>query len=252
MLLRVRSACRRSLIRSALVLALAVPATPRAAGPAAQPAAAASPAGAIPYTRGMGVAALAGRVDSDQLVLPSGRTMSVGDARRIDAVARQLRSAPPGSRRPAALDVKPGVPKVTLATAADLTAALKRPDGDTVQFPSGRRATVGQLKLAKLVVEQRLGRPLVPDRQAPDRSGPAQRFTKATPVGDWEAVLNGPDGVVIESPKGKRLTAGELKEALKNLNAAGSLRPSVRARGLAAPLPPASPGKAPPSPGRKP
>jgi len=86
---------RRVLYWSATLLLLAVSQASDAAAPA--------PRAAIPYKSGAGVASLAGLADTDRIAFAGGRTMSVGDARRLDAIGRHLRTTPRGSRTPPGL-----------------------------------------------------------------------------------------------------------------------------------------------------
>jgi hypothetical protein len=99
---------------------------------------------------------------------------------------------------------------------ADLTAALKRPDSDTVQMPSGRLATVGQIRFIQPIVEKRLGYKLTTLLQQPSPTAPATRVDASTTVAQWKEILQKPDSTVVESPQGKRITVGELKQAVKN------------------------------------
>jgi methionyl-tRNA formyltransferase len=95
--------------------------------------------------------------------------------------------------------------------ADDIAAALDRPDSDTLQLPSGKTMTVGLLKLVREDVERRLGRSLTAGKVRPDLSGPAVKVQSGT---DWKNILQRPDGTVLESPGGKRITVGELKQVL--------------------------------------
>jgi hypothetical protein len=154
---------------------------------------------------------LAGRPDASLVELQDGRRLKVGDIRRLTALTRKARAAAPGSRMPQALKLKPAAKGTPLHTAADIAAALERPDGETVQLPSGKTMTVGLLKLVREDVERRLGRSLTAGTGRPDLSGTAVRVAAGT---DWKNILGRPDGTVLESPRGKRITVGELKQAL--------------------------------------
>jgi len=141
--------------------------------------------------------------------------MRLGDVRRLTATAQKMRSAAPGSRLPAALKMKPAATGIRVNNAADLAAALKRSDNETVQLPSGRLATVGQIKLVQPLVEKRLGRKLTAVPSRPNLAGPAIKISKSTTKDEWKGIFQKPDSTVLESPNGTRITVGELKQALK-------------------------------------
>lgn len=160
------------------------------------------------------------RPDTDQVELSDGRRLRVGDVRRLTATAQRMRSAT-GNRLPAALKIAPAATGRRVANAADLAEALKRPDSETVVLPSGRRATVAQLRFVQPYVEKRLGRKLsAAGSQRPALTGPA---VKVTAQSDFKDILQRPAGTVLESPDGTRITVGELKQAL-----AGDGKPAVR------------------------
>lgn len=169
----------------------------------------------IKMTPGMTTQSLANRADSDLVDLSSGRRLPVRDLRRLDAVGQKLRAAGAGKTMSPALTARPAAKGIPLRQRNDLLAALKRPDSDTIQLPSGERLTVGQLRLLKPEIEKRLGRPIdaVPDRQVP--TGPATRLQRGMDKEQWKGILQNPDNnTVLESPNGKRITIGELKQVL--------------------------------------
>lgn len=166
----------------------------------------------IKYTRGMGVNSLAGKPDTDEIELPSGRRMTVGDARRLQAAAQKMRAAVPGSRANAALKVKPAATGTLVKTKADIAAALKRPGNETIQFPNGQRITVAQLKFMQPFIEKKVGHKIDILSRRPNLSGPATRVSQTTTKAEWESILRQPDNTVLESQNGKRITVGELKQ----------------------------------------
>lgn len=180
---------------------------------ASSPAFAATNPAVIKMTPQMTTQSLAGRADSDLVEFKNGRQLPVRDIRRLDAISRKLRA--PGKPLPAALTAKPvatgGVP---LRHRGDLLGALKRADSDTIQLPSGRQLTVGQLRLLKPELEKQLGRPLdsLPVRQIP--TGPATKLQRTIDRAGWKGILKQPDSTVLESPNGKRITVGELRQVL--------------------------------------
>ncbi|HEX9627027.1 MAG TPA: hypothetical protein VGA00_08835 [Acidiferrobacterales bacterium] len=158
------------------------------------------------FTPGMPQNALAGRPDSDFVELSDGRRLRVGDVRRLKQAAQRMRAA--DKPLPPALTVKPASSGKPVGNADELAAALKLPDSATLQLPSGRRVTVGQIKFFRPQIEKRLGRPLVTTGK---RTGPA---IKVGANADWKSLLQKPDTTVLEAPDGTRITVGELKQSL--------------------------------------
>ena len=167
----------------------------------------------VKMTPGMTVQSLAGHADSDVVEFSGGKRLPVRDLRRLEAVGKKLRT---GGSKPVApaFAAKPAATGLPVKDRADLTAALKRPDGETIRLPSGKRLTVGQLRLLKPEVEKRLGRTLesTPGRTVP--KGPAVKLQRGADRSQWKTLLQKPDSTVLESPNGKRITVGELKETL--------------------------------------
>ncbi len=206
-----RSAATRSSSRAPALAAAALLLTAGAA--------AAAPA-VVTFTPNMRVANLAGRPDTDQVEFPGGGRMSVGTLRRLEAAAPKLR-APGTFRLPAALSARPAATGLRLSTSADLAAALKRSDNETVQLPSGRLATLGQIRFVQPQVEKALGRSLMASQRAAP-SGPAVKVSGTTTADEWKAIFLKPDGTAIESPNGTRITVGELKQALRTSPGGGA------------------------------
>jgi hypothetical protein len=177
------------------------------------PAAVATP-NIIKYNSKITAPSLAGRPDSDFVEFSNGRRLSMGDIRRLQAAQQKMRAAKPGSRLPAALKVKPAVTGKRLNTSADIATALKRPDNETVRLPSGRLVTMGQIKFVQPLVEKRLGRSLATLPKEKDLSGPAIKITKTTTKSEWMTIFQKPDNTVLESPNGKRVTVGRLKQEM--------------------------------------
>ena len=164
----------------------------------------------IRYTPALRLNTLAARPDTDVVEFADGRRMHLGQLRRLSAWGKKIRSTPQ-RQFPAALKAKPAATGRRVSNASELAGALKLPDSATVQFPSGRRATVGQIKFVMPEVEKRLGHRVAASRP-PSRSGPAIEVTAKS---DWKSILRKPDGTVLEAPDGQRITVGEVKDALK-------------------------------------
>lgn len=168
------------------------------------------PPGVVKFAPKMPASALAARSDTDLVELPDGRRVRMGDVRRLKDAARKMR-AKKGAPLPAGLRARPAATGTPLRNASDLGAALKRPDTDTVVLPSGRKVTVGMIRLLQPQVEKRTGRPLSAGAKRQDLSGSA---VKVGPKTDWKDILQRPDGTVLEAPDGTRITVGELKKTL--------------------------------------
>ena len=157
---------------------------------------------------------LAGKADTDLVEFSGGRRMSVKKIREWAELAKEMRAVVPGSRLHPGLKHKPAATGTPIKTAEDLSAALKRPDSETVKLPSGRLVTVGQIKFLQPEVERRLGRSLASLPQRPDLKGPAIKIAAKSDPEYWNEILDKPDGTILENASGKRITVGELKRAL--------------------------------------
>ncbi len=232
-------AARMSGLRTGLALALVLAAACAAdsAGTDAAVAPVAANAHIIPFTPDMRAGALANRPDSDQVEFSDGMRMRVGTLRRLSAWGQKARSTPNKSF-PAALTATPAAAGRPVRNASDLAEALKLPDSETLTFPSGRRARVGQIKLVLPEVEKRLGHPLS-GSMPPKLSGPARAVTADT---RWKAVLQQPDDTVLEAPDGQRIAVGMLKQALRESGAQRGTPPTGVAPESGSPAPvPSSP-----------
>jgi hypothetical protein len=206
----------RRLLRRATIGSLAIVLTVAGAGgPAPARAQGGAPVSPGPrvlkLTPGMSPEALRQRPDHDLVELSDGRRVRLGDVRRLTAAVRRMRAAS-GDGRPPALRTAPASTGRRVTGAADLATALQGSDRDTLVLPSGRRVTVGQIRLVQPQIEKRLGRPLgavATGRQEP--TGPALEVG-AKP--DWKSLLERPDSTVLKAPDGTRVTVGEIKQAL--------------------------------------
>ena len=173
--------------------------------------------GALKFTSAMTVQSLAGRPDAELVELSNGKSISVGALRRLDA-ARQKMLAAKVASTPSVLRIKPAATGIRVNNRADfLTALNSRQDSETIQLPSGRRVTIGQIRLVQPYIEKRMGRKLSDLSQQQQLSGPAIKITAAsTDKTFWKDMLQQPgnDNKVLESPHGKRITVGELKQYL--------------------------------------
>jgi hypothetical protein len=186
-----------------------------------KPASAVAGKAVIKHTPGMTVQSLAARSDQDQVELASGKRVSVGYLRSLDALSQAVRTPRtknPNFARllqqgPQAFKVKPATGGTRISGAASLANSLKTlQDKDTVQLPSGRVATMQQIRLVQSLVEQKVGRKIdvVPGR--PMLTGPAIKITSQTTKDEWKTVLQKPDNTILEAPTGQRITVYELKQ----------------------------------------
>ena len=162
----------------------------------------------VKFGPNLSVAALAGRPDTDLVEFSDGRRVRVGDVRRLEAAIQKARAAHGPNLLPA-LSRKPEPTGAPINNASDVAAALKRADQDTVVLPSGRHATVAQLRVAQVFAEKQKGRSTTAVSARPNLAGPA---IKVTPQTDFKALMSKPDDTVLESPKGTRVTVGEIKQ----------------------------------------
>jgi len=85
-------------------------------------------------------------------------------------------------------------------------------------------------------VEKRLGYKLSTLLEKPDLTGPAIKIGPSTTQAEWKNIfLQKPDGTIIESPTGKRITVGELKQAMaqqvgRSRSRTGGAEPISRAK----------------------
>lgn len=171
---------------------------------------------------GLNATVLSARPNTDMVELSNGRRVSLGDIRRLRGVAERLRKPAVVTPVPAAFKIQPAASGKLVRNAVDLATALKRPDAETLQLPSGRRVTVGQVRFVKEQVEKALGRSLTDLPHRPDLSGQAIRVAE---VKDWKGVLQKPDSTVLEAPDGTRITLGELKKSFAGRK--GQQRPGL-------------------------
>lgn len=191
-----------------------MPASSPAAQSTPQDLAASATPNIIPVTPQLTMSALAGRPDSDLVQLTNGRRINVGSLRRLRDAQMKMQAALPGSRLSPALLQKPAATGFPVGSSAELAAALKRPGTDTVRFPSGRTATVDQIKFLQPFVEQRLGRSLSSQSLQQSSAGAPIKITNATSKDDWLQILKLPGDTLLEAPDGKRMTVAAMKQSL--------------------------------------
>jgi len=164
--------------------------------------------------------------DDQEIETPSGGRVKVGTYRRIRAMLADAKARAAANRVRAiqfaglhAVKAQ-GVPRRPGETAAQM---LARPSTDVVRLPSGRSVSVAQLKAIAPYVEKIYGVKLGGAGGRPNLNGQATRINS---VEDLKSLPRGaPDSMILESPKGTRVTLGELRKVL----AAGQpSRPQLR------------------------
>ena len=173
-----------------------------------------SRAAIVRVPRGIRAIDLAVLRDDQVIQTPSGAQMRAGTLRAIRAAiatARQHTSV----RRAGAFAILPapttrGTPPRPGETAAEI---LARPPTDVILLPSGHSITVAQLRLMAPYVERRYRVDLRRANYRRLQSGPT---IKIQSIADLKTLpRDTPDGTVLETPQGTRVTLGALKAALK-------------------------------------
>ncbi len=118
------------------------------------------------------------------------------------------------------------VPKLTLSKSqTDFGALLQLPKETVLSTPGGRRFTVEQLRLLQPQIEVHIGRPLASVHPYLTPDGPVQMIAHGTKP---DALLKLPDNTVLQSPSGKRISVGELRQYLHDHPHSGAATPKPR------------------------
>jgi hypothetical protein len=168
----------------------------------------------VKHAPGLTVNSLANRPAGDFVEFQNGIRISVGNIRRLQAAQEKIKAGIKPGGLPSALRVKPAATGRRVSTGADLATALKGPDSETLQLPSGRLITVGQLRFFQPAVEKHLGRKMETFQAKAVPSGQTFRVSRSTSKAEWETILKQPDNAIIISPNGKQITLGQLRQAL--------------------------------------
>lgn len=151
--------------------------------------------------------------DDQTLETPSGHRMNVATFRRLQAVFASAKSRSQ-QRRVTRLALLPrstqeGTPR---RSGESLTQLLARPDGAAVRLRSGQSVSVAQLRVIADYLQRHGRLRAMGAAQRPNLSGPATRIAT---LADLKTVpRDAPDSLVLESPKGTRITLGELRKVL--------------------------------------
>jgi hypothetical protein len=167
---------------------------------------------------GQSIGSLASSLRDDQFIeMPSGNKLSVAKLRAVQSAfvhAHQHAGAP----KPEGFAILPAPKKAGVPIKPGETTAqiLKRPDSDVVMFPSGRSASVAQIRKMAPWIQQHYGVNLTSASagERPNLNGAAMKITS---VADLAKIpKDTPASTVLESPKGTRITLGELRTAVAN------------------------------------
>jgi len=215
---RPRLAARTRALYAAVCTLLLVVAAPAAQQTAAPLAASVTPK--LKLTAATPVSALQKLSDNDVIELPSGSLMRMKEVRRLSKLSQRLKAAKTAAPTSSpALRMQPAAKGRPITTLDDLKNIRNLPDTETVELAGGVRATAAQVKLLLPEVEKKLGKRVADMKQRPDRNGPVVKITASTDRAYWKNILQKPDNTVLESPEGKRITVGELKEILHDQGA---------------------------------
>jgi len=180
------------------------------ARPAATPQAVTGEARVLKYAPGMVTSLQA--AETDLVEFSNGRRVTVSQLRQLETAAQILRQ-PKVDRTPVAMKLLPATTGTPVRNGAELAAALKgMKDRDTVTLPSGRRATIAQIRLVQPLVEKKLGRKLDVAPQAATLVGTPVKISATMTRQEWDSLLKRPDATVLESPGGQRITVGQAKQ----------------------------------------
>ena len=161
--------------------------------------------------------ALVGRPDTDLIELSNGRRIQLGDVRRMLAQSQKIRAA--ASAPPSAFRIAPAATGLRIQTSAELGNALRTMrDTDTVQLPSGRRVTVGQIKALQPAIEKRLGHKLGEPATTVKLTGPSIKFAPGMTDVQLHKLLpaHPTNETILESPRGTRVTVGQIQRYLQS------------------------------------
>lgn len=165
---------------------------------------------------GMTVQSLSNYPATQMVQLRNNKQMTVGELRRWDLAAQKIRAAKAAPAPRPVFELRPTSSGIPVSNRNDLLNAIKtRPTSDTVQLPSGKRVTVAQLRALEPFFEQRVGRTF--DEMRQPGSGQQVAITRnTTDKAFWKDLLSKPgnERTVLESPSGKQVTVGDLKQYL--------------------------------------
>lgn len=155
--------------------------------------------------------------NSDMVELASGKRISMATIRKFAAISKKLAGAPKIRKPlPKSLQYQPKATGILIHSLSDLSANLQKDDSTTIQLPSGRVATVGQIKFLQPLLEKRLGRKLSQFKGQSRYQGSAIQLKPSTDKDYWKNILTKPDDTLLETPKGGRFTVGEMKKYLES------------------------------------
>jgi len=154
--------------------------------------------------------------DDQTIETPSGNRVAVRKMRFIQQAVAQAR-AKTAVRRPGLFKILPPTFAPCVKPSPGETAAqiLARPPSDVICTPSGKGVSVAQLRLIAPTVQQR---PQLRSLRVLTVQGPAVQIASRQDLRTQfhTNLKNAPDSTVLVSPKGTRVTIGQLKALLKS------------------------------------
>jgi hypothetical protein len=172
-----------------------------------------SPAIALKLTPQTPESALKRLKNTDIVELPGGKRVRMGKIRKFSVIAKKLRTVRKIPKPlPRSLQFKPAATGIRVNSLAELKTVLEKPDDETIQLPSGRVATVAQVKFLQPLLEKRLGKKLSQFGGRLTSQGEVVKLKASTDKKYWRQILTKPDNTILESPQGKRFTVGDLKK----------------------------------------
>lgn len=106
-------------------------------------------------------------------------------------------------------------PSLQLKKGVDLKEVAKRPDSDVLQLPDGKKLTVGDLKKLSVLNQKLNGKSLLDMQTRPQRPGREGVAIKIRSKDDIQKLTGKADSTLLESPSGKKITLGELRDYAK-------------------------------------
>lgn len=173
----------------------------------------------LQYAPGMSMKTLAGHADSEVVAFPNGLHITVKQMRQAQDTARVLMAKRQHQEFPLALRTQPTATGTRITSGADISAALRRNSGsETLQLPSGKTITTGQLQLMQAQIEARTGRKLTEIQPRPTL---AQANIILKPNTGKEALhkqLTGlKDSDIVATPSGKVVSVGEVRQYFRTI-----------------------------------
>lgn len=152
--------------------------------------------------------------DDAQITVPGGNVVSAKRYRKIAMAIQKIQQRKLTLNSPMAFSRTQGVPSAQISKGVDLKKLMARPDSDVLQLPDGRKITVKDLKGLSELYQQLHGQSLesVQGANVPKRPNLAGKAIMVSSVEEIQKMSDLPDDTIVENPKGKRATLGEIRK----------------------------------------